>query len=444
MKNPKIIYLIVALTTCFVFSAGYECTAGNKNYFQKNSNRLLWQDQVSSINDGWDWASSVATQGNRVFVAGGTPGFSVMAYDSMTGKLLWHISNADGGAAGIAAQGSLVFVAGAIDEGFAVQAFHANSGIPLWQDLVKEGLYDDMNWATSIAVKGNLIFVAGAIGDNIGCTDFAVRAYLGRTGKLLWEDLFEGTGNAMDTADAIAADRNRVFVSGTVENIYTGQDFIVRAYHAQTGKLLWQDQVNGTINQYDVGSAIAVKGNLLCVAGSLRNVGTGNDFIVRTYHAKTGKLLWQDQVNCPHEYDEANAIAIKDGLVFVGGSVSNNDKGRLFTIRAYYAKTGKLIWADQAEGSLNGWSGAEAVTVSGNRVFAAGNVSNIATFEDFTIRAYHAKTGKLLWQDQVDGTASDWDSANAIAATGGRVFVAGQVINDQTAGDLIIRTYKAH
>jgi TolB-like protein len=60
---------------------------------------------------------------------------------------------------------------------------------------------------------------------------------------------------------------------------------------------------------------------------------------------------------------------------------------------------------------------ANAFAATGNQVFVVGSVENKGTNDDVIVRVYDVKTGKMLWQDQFDGTSQSWDAAKAIAVT---------------------------
>jgi PQQ-like domain len=458
MKNDKIVLAILGLAFGWVLVPP-SLADGPKLSNAMKSSKLLWQDQISGTANGFesDAVRAVAAKGGQIFVAGEVDNgdaeypylyFIVRAYNADTGKLLWQDDGDDGSARAIAVKGGRVFVAG-YREGllfephfFTIKAYNAGTGKLLWQDISNEGT------GSSIAVNGKRVFVAGNSKTEDTPYHFTVRAYNAYTGKLLWQDK-----SNQGSASSIVVDGKRIFVAGYIENKDTARDFTVRAYNANTGKLLWQDQVDGTANDsnftYERAEAIDVSGSRVFVAGELWNEGTRSNFTIRVYNLYTGKLLWQDQVDSANDnwfFDRVRALDVNGSRVFVAGSIGNEGTGGDFTVRAYSIYTGKLLWQDQFDGTANGNDLAQAISVKGSRVFAAGYVENVDTALDFTVRAYNAYTGRLLWQDQFDGTTNDlsydFDMAEAVDATGRRVFVGGEAWNEGTRSDFTVRAYK--
>ena len=301
-------------------------------------------------------------------------------------------------------------------------------------DLLWEDRFDNVGGsarANAITAQGNRVFTAGGGVNAAGNSDLLVQANDAQTGDLLWEDQFDTGGQ--DGARAITAQGNRVFAAGSGSD-----DFVVRAYDAPTGDLLWEDQFDNAGGQ-DRASAITAQGDRVFAAGLVANAPSGgDDFVVRAYDAQTGDLFWENQFDTGGQ-DGARAITAHGNRVFaagVGGSIDQD-----FRVRAYDTQTGDLLWED---GFTNGGEFAEAVaiTAQGNRVFAAGRAMSPAFNFDFVVRAYDAPTGDLLWEDQFDN-AEDTDQANAITAHGHRVFAAGFVEKAAGGNDFVVRAYDA-
>jgi outer membrane protein assembly factor BamB len=153
-----------------------------------------------------------------------------------------------------------------------------------------------------------------------------------------------------------------------------------------------------------------------------------------------GDLVWEDQVDKTGGADGVSALAVGRGQVFAAGSDTNAAGNRDFLVRAYQAKTGALLWEDQVDKAGDA-DRAFALAVGEGQVFAAGFGTNAHGNQDFLVRAYDPKTGALLWENQVDRAGLD-DAAVALAAGGGQVFAGG--VGTHAAGnfDVLIRAYE--
>jgi len=80
---------------------------------------------------------------------------------------------------------------------------------------------------------------------------------------------------------------HRVFAAGTVQNGSPNfdADFVVRAYEADSGVLVWEDQASKAGGS-DVALAIGVGGPRVFAAGIGGDAPFDNDFLVRAYDAK--------------------------------------------------------------------------------------------------------------------------------------------------------------
>jgi len=141
-------------------------------------------------------------------------------------------------------------------------------------------------------------------------------------------------------------------------------------------------------------------------------------------YAAPGSLLWGDNFDREGTgYDVATPIAVTGTTVFVAGATETSAGGAAFTVRAYSAKDGSLLWGDNfdREGDLDDI--ANAVAVQGKKVFVAGLTRTSAGGAAFTVRAYSAKDGSLLWGDNFDREGTGYDVATTMAVRS-RVSVA--------------------
>jgi len=198
-----------------------------------------------------------------------------------------------------------------------------------------------------------------------------------------------------------------VFVVGQDNN----GDWLVRAYHPRTGAVLWTQTFHlaqaGLARIPDVAFQVATEGEHVVVAGygshvpvpPRRSVLNERDWVVNTYDARAGTLLWSDVLDVAHFPDEA-----------VGG-----------------------------------------VAIHGGQAFAYGLVTRapfVSAARDLLVRAYDLKSGQLLWQDQVDkgGFEIPWGTwFRGLAVDDGRLTILGSTLfslpDHSLTSDWIVRTY---
>jgi outer membrane protein assembly factor BamB len=252
----------------------------------------------------------------------------------------------------------------------------------------------------------------------------------GQPGTLLWEDRYDASG--FEQAFAVATVRGRVVVAGDTSNNPPRRDFLVRAYDGATGALAWQDQVNR--GNDDIATGAATDRQRVFVSGTTFSDETGYDWILRAYDAETGNLLWEDIFDHVgrSDFSRGTALAAGSGLVFLGGYGTNeHDTGDFNTdyiVRAYDAASGALVWQDQ----LAGFSLAYALTFEGGRLFVGGS-SDTAEFDQAIVRAYDASSGRLLWDRRTRGAAGFGQTWTSTIEAEGDIVVAGQPHRDVAA-----------
>jgi PQQ-like domain len=411
---------------------------------------LVWEDHVDKAG-GADGVSALAVRGGQLFAAGfvtnaaGNRDFLVRAYRAKTGVLLWEdqVDQAGGadGTFALAVGAGQVFAAGfgtntAGTQDFLVRAYDPKSGTLRWEDQRDQAGFNDV--AEALAVQGGQLFAAGSGERGTGNQDFLIRAYDAKSGALLWEDQADKAGHN-DAAFALAVRGGQVFAAGFGTNAAGNQDFLIRVYQAEDGALIWEDQVDQA-GFNDTALALAVGGGRVFAAGSGQRTPGNEDFLVRAYDATSGALLWEDQVDQAGGFDGVNAIVVERGRLFAAGFVTNAAGNFDVLIRAYEAKTGTLLWEDQVDQA--GFDDAAlALSVRGGQVFIAGFGTKAAGNNDFLVRAYQAKTGALIWEDLVDKAGLS-EAAMALAAGGGQVVAGGVGTNAAGNFDVLIRAYE--
>ena len=272
---------------------------------------------------------AIAASHNEVFVVGsggsiggGPPDFLVFAYEKKTGTLLWedqvHNAGQDTIAFKVATEGKMAVVAGSIVSATAreliLRGYEASSGRLVWESRAAEVS------PFAIAIDAQRVYVGGN-----GRSGPFLAAYSNETGQLLWQDR---TTEVVD----LVADRSRLFAAGAAKGL-------VRAYDARTGRLIWEDQT-GTIDDQGVimfPRAIALGHDLVFVAGFASKEPEFTEFLVRAYDAANGKLLWTDRSHRGLSF-AVDIVAQGNGVFAVGVAQPDLVSDQDFLVRGYLAK----------------------------------------------------------------------------------------------------------
>ena len=415
------------------------------------SGAKLWVRRFSGHSDV---ASSVAVSpgGGRVFVIGasrgGTSGSDYLtgAYNAATGARLWTAryngpGNSDDNARAVAVSpgGATVFVTG--DSGgssgflqdYATVAYRASDGTQLWVARFNgPANFYDYPAAVSVARDGAAVFVTGTSLENHNAggsmTTVAYRAF---DGAQLWVKRWGAPGASYGGTAIVSPGGNRVFVTGHVQSKRLTGEFGTVAYNAATGARLWARRYVGS-----GGTSIAASPDLtrVYVTGTSRD----NNYITLAYSASTGARLWVKRYGGRRSDDRSYSVAVSPGgTVVVTGSFRPFSSATSDYATVAYSRGGAQLWARRYGGAARGYDAAHAVAAPGNgRVYITGiSWGGIAAAEDYATMAYNVRTGALLWVNRYNGPASGSDSATALAARGGRVFVTGGSTRT-TSGDI--------
>jgi hypothetical protein len=268
------------------------------------------------------------------------------------------------------------------------------------------------------------VVAVGSAQNAAGNTDFVVRAYDGKTGRLLWNDHIDVAGGD-DAATAVVLDDNRVIVAGTGVDATGGRRLLLRVYVAKTGQLAWQDRPPfATVN------GLAADGSHVVVAGTITDLAGNPRLAVRAYIAKSGVLDWQDRPAPPvgfvHFAGASRGVTIQDQRVFVTGTVRTPQElgysNPTCLVRAYVTHNGKLEWESL---HVPTHCAATAIATDGRRVIVAA-LGSVA-LDDFLVQSYDAETGQFLWEDRTFVSTGFDNEAVAVDIERRRAFVAGWV-----------------
>ena len=133
-------------------------------------------------------------------------------------------------------------------------------------------------------------------------------------GAQLWAKRYNGTGNNADVATAVAVSPTggTVYVTGQSYGTASVVDYATVAYNAATGTQQWVARYNGPVGS-NVPSSVAVSpnGKMVFVTGKSLQANAQNDYATVAYNAATGHQLWAKGYNGSlNNDDEATSVAV--------------------------------------------------------------------------------------------------------------------------------------
>lgn len=311
---------------------------------------------------------------------------------------------------------------------------YSNTGTQLWVARYN-GPGNGIDRATAIAVDGDgNVYVTGYSDGGPTGPDYATVAY-STNGAQLWVSRYNGPANSADQATAIALDGvGGVYVTGYSEGGASLRDYATVAYNVTSGSQLWVARYNGPANGTDLASGIAVDGvgNVYVTGSSYGGAfpGTGYDYLTVAYNSDTGAQLWEARYDGAGNDDFASAIAVDStGNIFVTGTSIAGGTGYDYATVAY-AANGTTLWAARYDGPGHGEDKANALAVdAGGNVYVTGySYGGPAVGTNFATVAYDG-AGAQLWAARYNGPCCDAEAA-AIALDGlGNIYVTGASSN---------------
>ena len=197
----------------------------------------------------------------------------------------------------------------------------AETAVQAWvQRYNGPGNSDDQ--ASAMAVDGsNNVIVTGYTYLNSTNTDYVTIKY-SSAGVPLWTNRYNGPGNGEDDAWAVAVDgSNNVIVTGQSYGSSSSSDYATIKY-SSGGVPLWTNRYNGPGNGLDYAYAVAMdSSNNVIVTG--RSLGSSVDYATIKY-SSAGVPLWTNRYNGPgnfSDYAEAVVVDSSNNVVVTGFSI---------------------------------------------------------------------------------------------------------------------------
>jgi len=307
-------------------------------------------------------------------------------------------------------------------------AKHARAdGAQLWRTRLVD-VVDAVNFLTTVAVDatGDVV-VTGVVAEYATLPDVLVVKLSGTDGQVLWRHRFDGPGNSSDYGVDVAVDPGGdVIVGGT--SYFIGEDMLVLKIDGRTGEKKWHAVQPGPGVGQDQGLAVAVDANGDVALAGDSTVGIVDRFAVIKVRGTDGKLLWRGTAGTGNENGQATAVAFDPaGDVVVVGSIAFAATGFDVAVVKFDGATGAERWHRYVDGDAHEFDfGSDVAVDAAGRIAALGRVINEDTKADLVVLRLEPD-GSEAWRRVIDGGASGYDVAEAVAIAGGRVVVSAGI-----------------
>lgn len=289
--------------------------------------------------------------------------------------------------------------------GFATVAY-SSAGLPLWTNVFTAGSGEPK----AIAADGNgNVFVTGSSQGSL-FANWTTIAY-SSAGLPLWTNRYAKAPESQDGANTITvASNGNVIVGGSsyIDNPGPPQFYGVVVAYSNSGIPLWTNTHPEAWAGVEVVSTSS--NNAVFVAGHVPGAGPG-EFHFLTYSiSNNGTMLWSKHYKGDTDYQQAKALAVGSGRVFVAG-LASGPNGNEFATVAYTADAGLGLWTNRYVPSggpgYQAWAYAIAATPN-NDVYVAGSHTSTNGSRDYLTLAYNG-TGLPLWTNHYDGPSQQED-----------------------------------
>lgn len=244
------------------------------------------------------------------------------------------------------------------------------------------------------------------------------------SGAVLWSRRYNGAGNGVDTASAVAVDSaGNVIVTGRVQISSTSATFTTMKFSASNGTLLWIAN-DSFANGEGKDVVVTPTGEVMAVGQHLNNGVV--EMVTKRYNPSSGALLWSTAYNSGGQDTLPAAIGVDaTGATYSLATVSVDPLGSDLLVVKYDA-AGVEVWDAALDGS-GGLDSGQALGIDPNGfVYAAGRTQFFEADDDMALFKLRQTDGGIEWEQYFDGFGLFSDEAQTVSvAPDGSAYVGG-------------------
>ncbi len=284
----------------------------------------------------------------------------------------------------------------------------------------------DSTYKTPVLTENDYSYVATVEENTVSGADIVVIKY-NNNGIAIWKQPWTGAGLGRDQAADMVMDSLYLYICGTTFSSTTNFDYVVIKMQKANGAIEWTQTFNGTANNYDIATAIAINDSSIYVTGVTSSLITLLDYHTLKYHIN-GTLLWSVNFDYNNLMDIPFAISYSQedsNIIVTGGSQSSIYDWDYQT--NIYKYNGTTVDLGRVSGTSVGFDRATAVKTDslGNIYITGATRENNSNFDIKTVKL--DKLGNLIWQRTFDNNGGN-DIANDLVVNNvGEIYLVGTI-----------------
>ena len=309
------------------------------------------------------------------------------------------------------------------------------------------GYGDDVASASVLDASGNIYVTGSSVGSSTN-KDYATIKY-DASGNQVWEARYNGSGNGVDSARAIAVDASgNVYVTGFTTSSGTGKDYATIKYNS-SGVQQWVSIYSGPSGSTadDIATSIVVDGSGNVFVTGISYDGTNPDCATIKYNAFGGQVLALTYNGPANSYDQGASIALDgSGNIYVLGTTETGSPQGLNFLTLKYNATGVQQWVNRYNGADYSEYGQGLVVDASGNVYVTGSSyepnNGVNSWDIATVK--YNTSGVQQWVTTYNGPANDADRPASIKLdNSGNVYITGNSIGIGSGKDYVTIKYNS-
>lgn len=212
-------------------------------------------------------------------------------------------------------------------------------------------------------------------------------------------------GAIAESAVQQPADHSSVLAAGFGFQAAGSSLITIRTYDVQTGAILSEDSFDLNVKEEGAAKSDGNRGRIFA-GGIGADIQGKSKFMLRVYDAETGRFLWEGELNLL-KLGEGGGVARAQATINPRPFAPIHAAGHaphafqsLFSVRAVNPITGTLVWQDQFTPGIRKRPGNAGVSCSKCSVKPI--YEPIGHIFDLVVRTYDRTSGILLWEDSFE------------------------------------------